>query len=186
MIKQIRKKRSKLSKKKNNKPSQLKSINVNSAKTTQAKYNHLNMKVRDMVRALGIDSEKINFIDNPDKIKMSAVILKLSEPYIKMYWGNESQVRGIIALTIMVWNMSFLTQKEQNELQEMWIDEVLPDDCHAQDVTTMLNIFDYLQTRQRELFPNIKKFIMGHDLRLDNDNIHLDISSAPLKEKQTK
>ena len=55
---------------------------------TQAKYNRLNMKLQDMLKGLGFDSEKTDFIDNPDKIKMSAVILKLAEPYVKMYWGK--------------------------------------------------------------------------------------------------
>jgi len=38
-----------------------------------------------MVRALGLNSESIDFIDNPNEIKISAVILELAEPYIKMY-----------------------------------------------------------------------------------------------------
>jgi hypothetical protein len=184
MGKKARKRGSKLSEKNKNKPSKLKNKNVESGKITQTKYHHLNMKVQDMVRALGLDSEQINFIDNPDKIKMSAVILKLAEPYIKMYWGNEIRVRGIIFLAIMVWNMTFLPQKEQIELQEKWIEDVLPNDCDAQDVAAMLHVFERLQKRQRDLFPNIRTFIMEHDLRLDSENIHLDISSVPLGNKK--
>jgi hypothetical protein len=184
MKKKARKRGSKLSEKNKNKPSKLKNKNVESGKITQTKYHHLNMKVQDMVRALGLDSEQINFIDNPDKIKMSAVILKLAEPYIKMYWGNEIRVRGIIFLAIMVWNMTFLPQKEQIELQEKLIEDVLPNDCDAQDVAAMLHVFERLQKRQRDLFPNIRTFIMGHDLRLDSENIHLDISSVPLGNKK--
>jgi len=184
MGKQTRKRGSKVSKKKKNKPSKLKNKNIETDKITQTKYHHLNMKVQDMIRALGLDSEQIDFIDNPDEIKMSAVILKLAEPYIKMYWGNEIRVRGIISLAIIVWNMTFLPQKEQIELQEKWIEDVLPKDCDAQDVATMLHVFENLQQRQRDLFPNIRTFIMGHDLRLDSENIHLDISSAPLGKKK--
>jgi hypothetical protein len=36
-----------------------------------------------------MDSDKTKFVDNPDEIKMSAVIIKLAEPYIRMYRGNE-------------------------------------------------------------------------------------------------
>ncbi|MGB9436711.1 MAG: hypothetical protein WCB15_02120, partial [Desulfobacterales bacterium] len=34
------------------------------------------------LRAQGMDSERINFINNPNEIKMSAVILKMAESYI--------------------------------------------------------------------------------------------------------
>lgn len=180
----MRKKKSKISKKKKSKPSKLTNKNIVTDKITQTKYHHLNMKVQDMLRAQGMDSEKISFIDNPNEIKMSAVILKLAEPYIRMYWGNEIRVRGIISLAIIVWNMTFLPQEEQIELQEKWIEEVLPKDCDAQDVATMLRVFENLQERQKDLFPNIRSFIMRHDLRIDSENIHLDISSVPLGKKK--
>ena len=114
---------------------------------------------------------------------MSAVILKLAEPYIKMYWGNEIRVRGIISLAVTVWNMTFLPLEEQIELQEKWIEEILPKDCEAQDVTTMLRVFENLHERKKDLFPSIRTIIIGHDLRIDSENIHLDISSAPLDKK---
>ena len=69
------------------------------------------------------------------------------------------------------------------EIQEKWIEEVLPKDCDTQDVTTMLRVFENLQERKKDLFPSIRTFIMGHDLRIDSENIHLDISSAPLDKK---
>lgn len=180
MGKQIRKK---LSKKNKKKSSGLKTKNNVNDKITQAKYNKLNKKIHDMLKGLGLDSKKIDFIDNPDQIKMSAVILKLAEPYIKMYWGNKTRVRGIISLSIMIWNMAYLPQEKQNELQEQWIENALLDDCDAQDVASMLLLFESLQKRKKDLFPGIRKFIMGHELRLDNENIHLNISSAPLGEK---
>jgi hypothetical protein len=177
------KKKYKISKKKKSKPSQLTNEIIEKDKITQTKYHHLNMKVLDMLRVRGIDSEKINFIGNPNEIKMSAVILKLAEPYIKMYWGNEIRVRGILSLAVTVWNMTFLPLEEQIKLQEKWIEEVLPKDCDAQDVTTMLRVFQNLQERKIDLFPSIRTFIMGHDLRIDSENIHLDISSAPIDKK---
>ncbi len=177
------KKKYKISKKKKSKPSKLTNKNIGKDKITQTKYHHLNMKVQDMLRAQGIDSEKIDFIGNPNEIKMSAVILKLAEPYIKMYWGNEIRVRGIISLAVTLWNMTFLPLEEQIELQEKWIEEILPKDCEAQDVTTMLRVFENLYERKKDLFPSIRTIIIGHDLRIDSENIHLDISSAPLDKK---
>ena len=133
---------------------------------------------KTMARELAQNNIQVNivtpgFIDTP-----------MAEPYIKMYWGNEIRVRGIISLSIIVWNMSFLPQKEQSELQEKWLEDFLPKDSDAQDVATMIRVFENLEERQRDLFPNIRTFIMGHDLRLDSENIHLDISSVPLGKKR--
>ena len=157
----MRKKKSKKSKKKKT-TSKLANKNIGTDKITQTNYHHLNMKVQDMLRAQGMDSERINFINNPNEIKMSAVILKMAESYIRMYWGNEIRVRGIISLAIAVWNMTLLAQEEQIQLQEKWIEEVLPKDSDAIDVTTMLRVFENLQERKKDLFPNNRTFIMGH------------------------
>lgn len=176
----MRKKKSKTPKRTKTKALKIAATDIGEDKSTQSKYHHLNMKVRDMLRTQGIDSEKISFLDNPNETKMSAVILKLAEPYIKMYWGDELRVRGIISLTVAVWNMTFLSQENQTDLQERWIDKILPEDCDAQDIGITLTVFENLERRKSELFPNNRTFIMGHDLTLDSENIHLNVSSAPL------
>lgn len=176
----MRKKKSGISKKKKSERVKAENKDILKNAITNSKYFHLNMKIKKVLSAYGMDPDKTKFIDNPDEIKMSAVIIKLAQPYIKRYWGNEMSVRGIISLTITIWNMTFLPEKEQTELQEKFIEEILPKDFDAQDVATMLRLFENLQDRKRELFPNIRTFIMGHDLRMDSENIHLDISSLPL------
>lgn len=158
----------------------IKKIHIGTAKTAQSKYHALNMKVQANLNALGVDSKSINFIENPDEIKMSAVILKIADPYLKMYWGNEIRVREIISLAITIWNMSFLPQEQQIEIQEQWINRALPEEGEAKDAATIIQIFETFQDRQRKFFPDIRKYITGHDLRLDSRNIHLDVSSAPL------
>jgi len=177
------KKKKEISKGNKSKSSKLKNKNIGKGKTSQTKYQNLNMKVLDSLRTQGIDSENINFIDNPNEIKMSAAILKLAEPYIKMYWGNENRIRVVISLAVTVWNMTFLKLEEQIEFQEKYIEKTLPKDCDAHDVTTMLLLFEDLHERKKEFFPGVRTFIMGHDLRMDSENIHLDISSAPLDKK---
>lgn len=181
---EMQKKKSKTSKNKKRKLSRQTSKNVGSSKQMQTKYQHLNMKVKDKLKHFGMDSEKINFHPNPSEPKMSEVILKLAEPYIKMYWGNEIRVRSIISLSTMIWNMSFLSQEEQTKIEEKIIDEVLPKDGDAQDVAQMLRVFEELQERKKDLFPNSWNFILGHDLRIDGENIQLDISSAPIGESK--
>lgn len=127
-----------------------------------------------------MDPEKIDFVDKPDTIKMSAVILDLVAPPLKKYWGNENRVRGLISLAVAAWNMSFLSNEEQMAFQEKWIIEAFPKDSDAKDVAMMLSFFGELQKRQRKLFPGIRSFIMAHDLEIDNNNIHLHVSSVPI------
>ncbi|MBF0203677.1 MAG: hypothetical protein HQK67_05025 [Desulfamplus sp.] len=141
------------------------------------------MKVRDKFGKEEDDSKKIKFIDNPNEIKMSAVILKLAEPYLRVFAGNEARVRTIISLTTTVWNMGFLSEEEQDDFIEKLVDKIFPQEYDAQGVAEMLSMLYDLKERKENLFPNIKVVILGHDLRMDNNNIHLDISSAPSKKK---
>jgi hypothetical protein len=180
----MRRRKPKVSKKKTTERVKAENKDILKNAITNSKYFQLNMKVKNILTSYGMDPDKTKFIDNPDEIKMSAVIIKLAQPYIRMYWGNEMRVRGIISLTITIWNMTFLPEKEQTELQETVIEEILPKDCDAQDVATMLRFFENLRDRKRELFSNIRTFIMGHDLRLDSENIHLSVSSVPLNERK--
>ena len=78
--------------------------------------------------------------------------------------------------------MAYLPKEKQNEIQEQWVEAMLPGDYDAHDVAAMLHLFENLQNRQKDFFPDIRKYIMAHDLKLDNENIHLNISSAPLGE----
>lgn len=180
----MRKKKPGISKKKKSERVKAENKDILKNAMTNPKYVQLNMKMKKILTAYGMDPEKTKFIDNPDEIKMSAVIIKLAEPYIRRYWGNEMSVCGIISLTITIWNMTFLPEKEQTKLKEKFIEEILPKDFDAQDAATMLRFFENLQDRQRELFPNIRIFIMGHDLRMDSENIHLSVSSVPLNERE--
>lgn len=175
------KKKTKVSKKKKKKKT-LKSKNRNTG-INKDKYRHLRMKVQDRFGTEEGNSKKIKFIDNPNEVKMSAVILKLAEPYLKMFAGNETQVSTIISVTTTVWNMGFLSEEEQDEFVEKWVDETLPQEYDAQGAAEMLRMFNDLKERKEKLFPNIRLVILGHDLRMDKNNIYLDISSAPSKKK---
>ncbi len=180
MGKKITEKRARISRKKVIKPSLSETIAIYKDETDHNQYNHLNMKVQNTIREMGLDSEKFQFINNPDEIKISAVILKLVEPSIRKYWGNEVKLRGIITLAVIAWNLTFLTQKNQIEMQEMLIEELLPKDFDALDVSAMIEFLENFQEQKRSLYPDIKTFIMGYDLRFDGENMHLDISSLPL------
>jgi len=144
----------------------------------------LNSIISNQLNKSGVGINQISSIEKPGEIKMSAVILKLADPYIKEHWGNENRIHAIISLAVSVWNMTFLSQDEQEEIQGKFIDTLLPLNCHAKEIAGLMKLFDDLKQRKTELFPDIKKMIVGHNLRLDKNNIQLDISSAPLNMKK--
>ena len=144
------------------------------------KFRNLDAKFRERFPAMGMDPDKPRGIENPDEPKMSAVILALTDSYIKKFWGDELRVRGIINIAIMAWNMTFLSKEEQAEFEKQLIEEVMPKDSDAQDISSMLRVLEEFQKKQKSLFPHVRNAILAHDLRLDRENIHLDISSIPI------
>lgn len=164
----------------------VKSKNKNShgiAKAVSSKYNDLNMKVKANLEAMGIDPTKKRFIENPDKIKMSAVILEIVDPYLKLYEGNEIRIRKIISLAISIWNMSLLPQKEQIALENQLINQIVPEGGDAKDVAAMIQLIEALKERKRKISHGIRKYIVGYELSINHQSINLQISSQPLKEE---
>ena len=66
---------------------------------------------------------------------------------------------------------------------EKMANETLPQEGDAQDIAQMLLMLDDLKKRKEKLFPKIRLAILGHNVRIDRDNIHLDVSSAPFKQE---
>jgi hypothetical protein len=64
----------------------------------------------------------------------------------------------------------------------MLIEDVMPKDADARDISSMLRVFEAFQNKQKILFPHVRKMILAYDLRLDRYNIHLDISSVPVEQ----
>jgi len=73
-------------------------------KQTNTKYKRLQQKVKDGFKQKGISTEDIEFIESPDGVKMSEVILKLADPLLKEYGDNDKRIKTIISLTIFEWN----------------------------------------------------------------------------------
>ncbi len=141
----------------------------------------LDAKLRERFKAMGMDSDIPRTIENPDEPKLSAVILDLADAHIKQFWGDEKRVRGIITCAVTAWNMSFLPDEDRTAFEEKLIEEALPNDADAHDITVMLRLFAEFQEKQKTLYPHVRKVIMAHNLRLDDHNLHLDISSVPLE-----
>ncbi|MFZ2632156.1 MAG: hypothetical protein WA081_03615 [Desulfosalsimonadaceae bacterium] len=164
----------------------VKSRNKNSrgaAKAVQSQYHTLNRQVKANLEVMGLDPKEIQFIDNPDKIKMSAVVLEFIDPYLQSLEGDEVRIRKILSLAIFIWNLSLLPQDEQTALENQLMNRFFPEGGDAKDLAAMIQLVETLKERKRKLFPGIRKHILGYDLIINNKNMSLQVSSQPLKDE---
>ena len=115
------------------------------------------------------------------EIKMSAVILKLADPLLKKFWGNEKQVRSLISMTVIVWNISMMPDDKQEDLQNKFIEQIYPTGGDAEEIALIVSMIDLILERKKKYFPDIQNVIIKHKLTIDGDNINLDVGSAPVK-----
>lgn len=132
----------------------------------------------------GFTPIKLTSDDNPDEIKMSAVILKLIEPYMRTFWGDEGRIKGIIILTIAVWNMSFLPEEEQSAFKQKFVWTFQPEGFTTQSMDSLLHVMETMKQRKMELFPGVRAIVSGYDIKIDGDNLHLNVTSLPFSAKQ--
>jgi hypothetical protein len=150
-------------------------------KQTNTNYKRLQQKVEDGFRQQGIPTEGIEFVESSDGVKMSEVILKLADPLLKQFGGNDKQIKTIISLTIFEWNRIMLPEDEREKFQNEMFDILLPPGDDADMVGSILVINQLIAERQKKHFPNIKKIIVDYELIVSDGNITLNISSAPIE-----
>lgn len=152
------------------------------AKSAPSQYHDMNMQVKANLEAMGLNPKGVLFIDNPDKIKMSAVIMEFIDPYLQSLGDDEARIRKFVSLAIIIWNISLLSQDEQTAQENQLMNRFFPEGSNAKDMAAMIQLVETLKHRKRKLFPGIRKLIMGYDLLIHNKNISLQISSQPLKD----
>jgi len=143
-------------------------------------YNKLQEKTKTFLEQQGLSTDDMSFIEPPDKVKMSDVILKLAEPLLKKYRDSDNRIKAIISLTILEWSKLMFPDSEQEELQDMTIDNLIPADGNAEDVASLIYISDLISERKQKYFPEIRKVILSYDLNVVRGDITLSISSAPI------
>jgi len=167
-----------------NRQAKLKRKRKKPSKQTNTKYNRLQLKVKNGFKQQGIPTEGITFSESPDGVKMSAVILKLAEPLLKQFDGNDKQTKTIISLTIFEWNRLMLPEGEREKFQDEMLDTLLPDGGDVDMIGSLLHISDLIADRKKKYFPDLKKWIVDYELILSDGDITLNISSALMKDLQ--
>ena len=131
----------------------------NQNQQTNIKYQKLRTKTKSMLNKLDLSTESMEFIEPPDGVKMSEVILKLADPLLKKYGDDDKIIETIVSLTISVWNKMMFPEDEQEKLQDEMIDHMVPRSGDAEDISVIVYINDLITERKNKYFPNLKKII---------------------------
>src|SRR5438445_6371976 len=113
-------------------------------------------------------------------IKISEAILTLAEP-LRMQYREPHRMQAIIAIAVMAWNIALFPDEEQSHVQEMLL-ERLPTQLSGEDVGVLLSTIDTLIARKRVLYPQVREYILTHQLTLANDKVTLSVGTAPVPE----
>jgi hypothetical protein len=113
-------------------------------------------------------------------IKISEAILTLAEP-LRAHYREPHRLQAIIAITVMAWNIALFPDEEHAQVQGMLL-ERLPTQLSGEDVGVLLSTIDTLIARKRLLYPQVREYILTHQLTLVNDKVTLSVGTAPVPE----
>ena len=120
----------------------------------------------------------------PSEIKISEAILRMNEPLRNRY-QEPHKIQTIIYLSIMAWNLSLFKGEERTELQEKII-EKLPPDFGGEDVAMLFDNVEMLIERKEKEFPDIREYIIDHQVSFSGTSFSLTVSAVPLEERSQK
>jgi hypothetical protein len=80
--------------------------------------------------------------------------------------------------------MSFLPEEEQAAFKQRFVRTFQPEGFTTQSMDSLLHVMETIKQRKMDLFPEIRAIVSGYDLKIDGDNLHLNVSSIPFSERQ--
>jgi len=113
-------------------------------------------------------------------IKISEALLTLAEP-LRAHYREPHRLEAIIAIAVMAWNMSLFPDEEHAHVQGMLL-ESLPPQLSGEDVGVLLSTIDTLIARKRLLYPQVREYIVTHQLSFVDDKVTLSVGTAPVPE----
>lgn len=153
----------------------------------EADFRELEANTRNNFKKMGINPDFSKFTRTPDsELKMSEVLLTLIEPYIPMCQTDRNRFETLVRLGISMWNLGFLPDEKQVEVQGKIVEEFLPKDMGAQDVAEMMTMLETLLQRKKDLFPDVRVMITGHNVVWNHRGITVKVASAPLGKGKKK
>jgi len=79
----------------------------------------------------------------------------------------------------MAWNIALFPEAEQTHVQGMLL-ERLPPQMGGEDVGVLLSTIDTLIARKNLLYPNVREYILTHNLSLVDNRVTLTVGTAPV------
>ena len=113
-------------------------------------------------------------------IKISEAILTLAEP-LRAHYREPHRMQVIISLAVMAWNIALFPDEEQSHVQGMLL-ERLPPQLGGEDVGVLLRTIDTLIARKNLLYPNVREYILTHNLTHADNTVTLTVGTAPVPE----
>jgi hypothetical protein len=113
-------------------------------------------------------------------IKISEAILTLAEP-LRAQYREPHRMQAIISIAVMAWNISLFPDEEHAHVQGMLL-ESLPPQLSGEDVSVLVSTNDTLIARKRLLYPQVREYILTHQLTFVDDKVTLSVGTAPVPE----
>lgn len=131
----------------------------------------------ERLAALGVKRE----MPTPEgEAKMSAVVLQLAEPLMKQHGTTVERAEAVLMLTIAGWNKSMFPPDKQPLIEKDLIDAFVPKDGSAEAVGVAVEVMDFIAERRQNLFPDLRKIIVDHQVEIGDGRLTLNVSSAPI------
>jgi hypothetical protein len=90
-------------------------------------------------------------------------------------------MQAIISMAVMAWNIALFPDEEHAHVQGMLL-ESLPPQLSGEDVGVLLSTMDTLIARKRSLYPQVREYILTHQLSLVDNKVTLTVGTAPVPE----
>jgi len=113
-------------------------------------------------------------------IKISDAILTLAEP-LRAHYREPHRLEAIIAIAVMAWNIALFPEEEQSHVQGMLL-ESLPPQLSGEDVGVLMSTLETLMARKRLLYPQVREYILTHQLSFVGNTVTLSVGTAAVPE----
>ncbi len=116
---------------------------------------------------------RVRFTSSSDGVKMSEVLEKFVEPYLK-FAETEESFRKLIMIAVVAWNASLLPKESQEEMIDSVL-EALPPEVRAECKA----IVKELMKRKSRYFAEFRRAVIGFEVRDTGKGFHLEVASTP-------
>ena len=115
-------------------------------------------------------------IDPEGEARMSEAILEFTKPFLDKC-EDEALERTIIALAILIWNMSLLPGKDREREIEKICSGLSPSD-DANDLAALMGYVDIMLERKKKYYSENKRIIIKYQISGSGKNRRLDVAST--------